>query len=131
MELFFQRATRSKATPVMHNAMGKWTSTTCCACFAYRTDPRSKGFMAGLGYLTTTLPVIFGCMEQKYGYCPARVNVKENLSSLSRTLDLKVVLSSLTTVCGISSRLVHVTVVPAEIVSSVGPKLKLSILTSV
>src|SRR5437660_8935670 len=68
-------------------------------------------------------------MEQKYGYVPGLVKVKENFSSVSSTLDLKT-LSSLTTVCGMSSRLVHVTMVPTATVSVVGPKLKLSILTS-
>src|SRR6266478_6271997 len=40
------------------------------------------------------------------------------------------VFKSLTTVCGMSSRFVHVTVVPAATVSVAGPKLKLSIFTS-
>src|SRR6202034_1872253 len=48
------------------------------------------------------------------------------------TLDLNVFGSSvLTTVCGISSRLVQVTVVPAVTGSVTGVKLKLSIFTSV
>src|SRR5436305_7863705 len=76
-----------------------------------------------------TLAVIFGWIEQKYGYVPALLKVKENFSSVSRTLDLKTP-SVLTTVCGMSSRLVQVTVVPADTVSVSGPKLKLSILTS-
>src|ERR1700704_3186103 len=57
------------------------------------------------------------------------MKVNENFSSVSSTLDLKT-LSSLTTVCGMSSRLVHVTVVPTATVSVAGPKLKLSIFTS-
>src|SRR5213079_1329652 len=69
-------------------------------------------------------------MEQKYGYVPALLKVKENFSSVSSTLDLKTP-SVLTTVCGISSRLVHVTLVPTGTVSVAGPKLKLSIFTSV
>src|SRR5436190_21240075 len=69
-------------------------------------------------------------MEQKYGYVPGLQKVKENFSSVSSTLDLKTP-SVLTTVCGISSRLIHVTVVPAGTVSVPGPKLKLSIFTSV
>src|SRR5260370_35468260 len=68
-------------------------------------------------------------MEQKYGYVPALSKVNENFSSVSSTLDLNT-LSSLTTVWGISSRFVHVTVVPAATVSAAGPKLKLSIFTS-
>src|ERR1700739_1123881 len=35
---------RSKAAPVMSNAIGKWISTTCCACFANRVLFRSKGW---------------------------------------------------------------------------------------
>src|SRR5215469_3349326 len=77
-----------------------------------------------------TLPVIFGWMLQKYAKVPAFENVKENLSSVSRTLDLKTP-SLLTTVCGISSRLTHVTVVPTAMVTACGPNTKLSILTSV
>src|SRR5437762_8685421 len=68
-------------------------------------------------------------MEQKYGYVPGLLKVKENFSSVSSTLDLKAP-SVLTTVCGISSRLVHVTLVPTGTVSVAGPKLKLSIFTS-
>src|SRR5713226_9846407 len=83
-----------------------------------------------LTHCTMTLPVIFGWIEQKYGYDPALLKVKENFSSVSSTLDLKTP-SVLTTVCGMSSRLVHVTVVPTGIVSVSGPKLKLSIFTSV
>src|SRR6266436_9611516 len=70
-------------------------------------------------------------MEQKYGYVPALLNVKENFSSVSSTLDLNDFGSSvLTTVWGISSRFVHVTLVPTGTVSVAGPKLKLSIFTS-
>src|SRR5215470_4134286 len=68
-------------------------------------------------------------MEQKYGNVPALLNVKENFSSVSRTFDLNTP-SVLTTVWGISSRLVHVTVVPTDTLSVSGPKLKLSIVTS-
>src|SRR5215471_5394539 len=78
-----------------------------------------------------TLPVILGWMEQKYGYVPAFSNLKENFSSESSTLDLNTFGSSaLTTVCGMSSRLVQVTVVPTATVKAAGPKLKLSIFTS-
>src|SRR5579871_1951462 len=80
-------------------------------------------------YSTTTFAVIFGCSEQKYGYVPALVNVYENLSSVSSGLDLNVVLSSLTTVCGMSSRLVHCTVVPCFTVIVCGSNVKLSIFT--
>src|ERR1700730_264286 len=69
-------------------------------------------------------------MEQKYSYVPGLLKVNENFSSVSSTLDLNV-LSVLTAVCGISSRFIHVTVVPTATFSSAGPKLKLSIFTSV
>src|SRR5215470_7315948 len=68
-------------------------------------------------------------MEQKYGNVPALLNVKENFSSVSRTFDLNTP-SVLTTVWGISSRLVQVTVVPTDTLRVSGPKLKLSIVTS-
>src|ERR1700730_6541700 len=69
-------------------------------------------------------------MEQKYSQVPGLLKVNENFSSVSNTWDLKV-LSVLTAVCGISSRFVQVTVVPTGTFSSAGPKLKLSIFTSV
>src|SRR5215467_13196382 len=70
-------------------------------------------------------------MEQKYGYVPAFSNLKENFSSESNTLDLNAFGSSeLTTVWGMSSWLVQVTVVPTETDKAAGPKLKLSIFTS-
>jgi len=56
-------------------------------------------------------------------------NVYENVSSVSSAFDLNV-LSSATTVCGMSSRFVQVTLVPGATVSDAGPKVKLSILTS-
>src|SRR5947208_1817884 len=68
-------------------------------------------------------------MEQKYGYVPALLKVKENFSSVSSTLDLNT-FSVLTMVWGISSRLVQVTVVPTATVRVAGPKLKLSTFTS-
>src|SRR5215470_2344966 len=77
---------------------------------------------------TTIVPVMCGCKEQKYLYVPGVVNVNENLSSLSSGFDLK--LLGDTTVCGISSTLVHVTVVPDFTFTSCGPKVKLSILTA-
>src|SRR5208283_4840838 len=58
------------------------------------------------------------------------VKVWVNCSSVSRAFDLKV-LSSLTMVCGISSRFVQRTVVPTGTVTVAGEKLKLSILTAV
>ena len=61
-------------------------------------------------------------------YVPGLLNVNEKWSSVSRGLDLNS-LSSLATTCGTSSLLVHVTVAPTGILTSVGPKLKLSIFT--
>src|ERR1700688_2767475 len=69
-------------------------------------------------------------MEQKYSYVPGLLKVNENFSSVSSTLDLNI-LSVLTAVCGISSWFVQVTVVPTGTFNSAGPKLKLSIFTSV
>src|ERR1700674_2242608 len=42
---------RSKATAEMNSAIGKWISTTCCACLAKSAVLRSKGF-------TITLPLL-------------------------------------------------------------------------
>src|SRR5277367_62057 len=36
---------KSNATPAMNNAIGKWISTTCCACLASSTVFGSNGFM--------------------------------------------------------------------------------------
>src|SRR5258707_14872342 len=107
-------------------------TTTCCACFAKMTVCGSNGFIVSLvlsglplesqvrrtvngqnrrrftrptahDYWTMTLAVIFGWREQKYVYVPGFTKVKLNFSSVSSARDLKVALSSLTTVCGISS----------------------------
>src|SRR6185436_9761191 len=51
------------------------------------------------GHRTTTFPVIFGWIEQKYGNVPGASKVNENFSSVSSTLDLNT-LSVLTTVWG-------------------------------
>ena len=37
---------------------------------------------------TTTVPVMYGCSEQKYWYTPGVVNVNEKLSSVSSAFDL-------------------------------------------
>ena len=57
------------------------------------------------------------------------MNIKENCSSVSRAGDANH-FPVLVTVCGTSSRFVHVTFVPEEIINIEGEKLKLSILTS-
>ena len=49
-----------------------------------------------------------GCSEQKYLYSPAAVNVNEKVPSVSIVFDRN--LPAQTTVCGMSSRLVQVTV---------------------
>ena len=38
-------ALRLNATAEMNSAIGKWISTTCCACFASSAVLRSKGFI--------------------------------------------------------------------------------------
>src|SRR5262249_32762448 len=77
---------------------------------------------------TTIVPVMCGCKEQKYWYVPGVVNVNENLSSLSRAFDLKLMVVDVT-VCGMSSSLVQVTVVPDFTFNSCGPKVKFPIFT--
>src|SRR5262249_36731922 len=77
---------------------------------------------------TTIAPVMCGCSEQKYSYVPGVLNVNENLSSVSSTFDLNSFALDIT-VCGISSALVHVTVVPAFTVMRCGLNVKLSTFT--
>src|SRR4029077_18561421 len=77
---------------------------------------------------TTTVPVMYGCSEQKYSYMPGWVNVNEKLPSVSSTFDLNSLLED-ATVCGVSSALSHATVVPAFTVMRAGEKAKLSIST--
>src|SRR5262249_16602799 len=113
----------------MNAAMGKWISTTCCACFASATVLTSNGLVLMMPHSTTTVPVIFGWIEQKYGKAPDFVKVTGNLARVSSTLDLNA-LSVCTTACGMSSRLIHVTVVPTGTFSSAGSNVKLSILIS-
>src|SRR6185369_6277047 len=99
----------------------------------FRGDERQKAYCCCGAVLpvcasTITVPVMCGCSEQKYLYVPGVVNVKENLPSVSMTLERKLLAD--TTVCGMSSSLVQVTVVPALTFSSCGPKVKLPILTA-
>src|SRR6516164_2878302 len=75
--------------------------------------------------LTTTLPTMRGWIEQKYSYSPGAVKVCEKVSSVSRAADLNFPSFS-RTVCGVSSALVQVTVVPGATTSVGGVKLKLS-----
>src|SRR5438105_4749361 len=79
--------------------------------------------------LTTTLPTMRGCIEQKYSYSPGAVKVWEKVSSVSSAADLNFPSFS-RTVCGVSSALVQVTVVPGAMTSVSGVKLKLSIRTA-
>src|SRR6266516_4586655 len=74
-------------------------------------------------------PIMCGCNEQKYSYVPGVVNVKENLSPVSSAFDLNS-LSLEATVCGASSSLIQVTVVPAFTVMRWGMKANWSICTS-
>src|ERR1700710_322280 len=69
-----------------------------------------------------------GCSEQKYLYSPAAVNVNAKVPSVSMVFDLN--LPAQTTVWGMSSRLVHVTVWPTFTLSCCGWKTKLSICTA-
>src|SRR5215467_9321405 len=78
---------------------------------------------------TTIVPVMCGCKEQKYWYVPGVVNVNENLSSLSRAFDLNAMVVDVT-VCGMSSSLVQITVVPDFTFKSFGPKVKFPIFTA-
>src|SRR4029077_2494158 len=74
-------------------------------------------------------PVMCGCKEQKYSYVPGVVNVKENLSFVSSAFDLKnLVLDA--TVCGTSSSLIQVTVVPVFTVTCCGVKVNWSMSSS-
>src|SRR6476661_791154 len=99
---------------------------TPCCCSA--PSHHCCGVMLPVAASATIVPVICGCKEQKYLYVPGVVNVNENLSSLSSGFDLK--LLGDTTVCGISSSLVQVTVAPDFTFSSCGPNVKLPILTT-
>src|SRR5262245_13805811 len=84
---------------------------------------------APLAASTTTAPVMCGCTEQKYAYVPGVVNVKENLSPVSSAFDLKNLLLE-ATMCGTSSSLIQVTVVPAFTVMRWGTNANWSISTS-
>src|SRR5215472_12274023 len=66
-----------------------------------------------------------GWIEQKYSYSPGAVKVCEKVSSVSSAADLNFPSFS-RTVCGLSSALVQVTVVPGATTSAGGVKLKLS-----
>src|SRR4051812_21737711 len=77
---------------------------------------------------TMTEPVMCGWIEQKYPNCPGLANVNENFSPVSSTFDLKTP-SFETTVWGMSSPLVHVTVVPGFTVTVAWLKVKFPIWT--
>src|SRR4029077_6873958 len=83
-------------------------------------------FPAGL---TTIFPTMRGCIEQKYWYSPGAVKVWEKVSSVSRAADLNFPSFS-RTLCGVSSSLVQLTVVPGATTKAGGVKLKLSIRTA-
>src|SRR6476659_508684 len=70
-----------------------------------------------------------GCREQKYLKVPGVVKVNEYFPSVSSTLERNVLGD--TTVWGMSSSFVQVTVLPALTFSSCGPKVKLPILTAI
>src|SRR5262245_9390876 len=77
-----------------------------------------------------TSPVMWGWIAQKYAYVPFSLKVKENESSVSSAPELNGRGSSeLVAVCGTSSWLTQVTLVPGATLSERGLKVKLSILT--
>src|ERR1700740_3248903 len=55
----------SNASAEMNSAIGKWISTTCCACFARQTVLRSKGF-------TISLPLLEFLRRLLGDYAPLR-----------------------------------------------------------
>src|SRR3984893_12319304 len=79
--------------------------------------------------LTTIFPTIRGCSEQKYSYSPGAAKGWEKVSSVSSAPDLHFPSFS-RTVCGLSSALIQVTVVPGATTKIGGVKLKLSIRTA-
>src|SRR3954468_4081622 len=83
----------------------------------------------GLFVFTTILPTMCGCSEQKQSYSPGVLNVNEKRPSVSRALERKD-RSLAAMVCGMSSSLIQVTVVPAVTVSVGGENVKLSTCTS-
>src|ERR1700732_210457 len=83
----------------------------------------------GAPRLATTLPTIRGCIVQKYSYSPGAVKVCEKVSSVSSAADLNLPSFS-RTVCGLSSALIQVTVVPGATTSIGGVKVKLSFFTA-
>src|SRR5262249_61153427 len=115
---------RRESAPPCHDR--RRLHTPCC-----RPAPLHHcfGAMLPVAASTTIVPVICGCKEQKYLNAPGVVNVNEKLPSVSSAFDRK--LLGDTTVCGMSSSFVHVTVVPALTLSSCGPKVKFPILTAV
>src|SRR4029077_5237994 len=82
-------------------------------------------FPAGL---TTIFPTMRGCIEQKYSFSPGAVKVWEKVSSVSTAADLNFPSFS-RTLCGVSSALVQVTVVPGATTKAGGVKVKSSIRT--
>src|SRR3954469_1391094 len=91
---------------------------------ASATTPTSMTARTRIAHSTTIWPVIFGWIEQKYLYVPGLSKRCENCWSVSSTGDLNFC-STLTTLCGTSSRFVHVIVVPRGTDAPAGTKLKL------
>src|SRR6185437_8200716 len=113
---------RRESAPPCHDR--RRPHTPCC-CPA--PTHHCCGVMLPVAACTTIVPVMCGCKEQKYLYVPGVVNVNENLSSESSGFDRTFGID--TTVCGMSSSLTQVTVVPAFTVICCGLKVKLPILT--
>src|SRR4029450_4261882 len=123
----------------------RWTSrtSTCLLPFSSMLSTRVTGTSSGMQFQehycaallpvaasTRIAPVMCGCKEQKYSYVPGVVNANENLSFVSSAFDLKSLLLE-AIVCGTSSSLVQVTVVPAFTVMRCGRKANWSMSTSV
>src|SRR6516162_6900094 len=106
---------------MINSAIGKWISMTCCACFTKNTAFMWNGCKVAPHSLHDDFSGHLRVNRTEVRISSALPKVKENFSSVSSTLDLNVFGSSvLTTVWGISSRLVHVTVVPTGTVSVTG-----------
>ena len=69
-----------------------------------------------ISQLTLTVPTMFGCNIQKYGYSPAAANVCSNVAAGAiipeSNVPSGVAFSPDVAVCGCASSFVHVTVAP-------------------
>src|SRR5215831_20419946 len=63
----------------MKSAMGKWISTTCCACLASNTDLMSNGFNWDIRLLHHHGAFHLGMEGAKVGICPRFVEGRRKL----------------------------------------------------